>query len=225
MKKIFTFVFMAMMAVAAFAQDGSVSKVVTCYDMFDGKATPSGQEWTATLGEVTLTCAKAEGVSNPVYNATGEDVRVYAKGTASVKVNVDNQDAIITNVVFNVSAQGKKRLSTYTANTGSAVVDVDAQTVTWTGETTEVTLTVGETATNGTESSKAAQLCFDSFVVTYVKQAPVPTGVADVTAAKQVAGVTYFNLAGQQSATAFEGVNIVKTVYTDGSVATAKMVR
>ncbi|MDO4971488.1 MAG: hypothetical protein Q4E41_05260 [Bacteroidales bacterium] len=58
MKKIFTFVFVAMMTVAAFAQDGSVRKVVTCYDMFDGKATPSGQEWTATLGEVTLPAQK-----------------------------------------------------------------------------------------------------------------------------------------------------------------------
>lgn len=52
----------------------------------------------------------------------------------------------------------------------------------------------------------------------------VPTGVADV-AAKTVAGVKYVSLTGVESATPFEGVNIVVTTYTDGSKKTAKVVK
>ena len=48
------------------------------------------------------------------------------------------------------------------------------------------------------------------------------SGVADVTAAKTVAGVSYVNLAGQQSAEPFEGINIVVTTYTDGTRTVAK---
>lgn len=48
------------------------------------------------------------------------------------------------------------------------------------------------------------------------------TGVQDVTTAKSVAAVSYVNLAGQQSAEPFEGVNLVVTTYTDGTRSVAK---
>ena len=51
------------------------------------------------------------------------------------------------------------------------------------------------------------------------------TGVKDVDAAKDVASVTYFNLAGQMSAQPVDGVNIVVTTYTDGTRTTAKVVK
>lgn len=52
----------------------------------------------------------------------------------------------------------------------------------------------------------------------------VGTGIVENVAEKQVAAVQYFNLQGRQSTEPFEGVNIVKTVYTDGtSVATKVM--
>lgn len=51
------------------------------------------------------------------------------------------------------------------------------------------------------------------------------TGVEDVQANKTVAGVKYVNLAGQMSATAFSGVNIVVTTYTDGTTSTAKVIK
>ncbi len=53
----------------------------------------------------------------------------------------------------------------------------------------------------------------------------VPTGVEDNVVEKVVADVQYFNLQGQQSAEPFKGVNIVKTIYTDGTSTTAKVLR
>ena len=52
-----------------------------------------------------------------------------------------------------------------------------------------------------------------------------PTAVEDVEATKTVAGVKYVNLAGQMSETAFSGVNIVVTTYTDGTTSTVKVIK
>lgn len=51
------------------------------------------------------------------------------------------------------------------------------------------------------------------------------SGVELITADKQVASVRYINVAGQESETPFNGVNIVITTYTDGTVATTKVVK
>ena len=50
------------------------------------------------------------------------------------------------------------------------------------------------------------------------------TGIKDIDANREVAGVTYYNMAGQQSDKAFDGVNIVVTKYTDGTKKTTKVV-
>lgn len=52
-----------------------------------------------------------------------------------------------------------------------------------------------------------------------------PTVVEDVETTKTVAGVKYVNLAGQMSETAFSGVNIVVTTYTDGTTSTVKVIK
>ena len=52
-----------------------------------------------------------------------------------------------------------------------------------------------------------------------------PTAVGEVNVNKTVANVTYYNLAGQQSAQPVDGVNIVVTTYTDGSTTTAKVIK
>lgn len=51
------------------------------------------------------------------------------------------------------------------------------------------------------------------------------TAVDEVDASRTVADVTYYNLAGQQSATPVAGVNIVVTTYTDGTRTTAKVIK
>ena len=45
----------------------------------------------------------------------------------------------------------------------------------------------------------------------------VATGVNDVNSAKEVKGVSYFNMMGVESAQPFDGVNIMVTTYTDGT--------
>ena len=55
--------------------------------------------------------------------------------------------------------------------------------------------------------------------------APMVTAIdALVVDGKPVAGVTYYNMAGQQSNKAFEGVNIVVTRFTDGTKKTTKVI-
>lgn len=53
----------------------------------------------------------------------------------------------------------------------------------------------------------------------------VATGVNDVNSAKEVKGVSYFNMMGVESAQPFEGVNIMVTTYTDGTQSAAKVLR
>ena len=51
------------------------------------------------------------------------------------------------------------------------------------------------------------------------------TGIFDIDGAKQVAGVKYYNVAGIESDKPFDGINIVVTRYSDGSVVTRKEVK
>ena len=51
------------------------------------------------------------------------------------------------------------------------------------------------------------------------------SGVEQVTANKQIANVRYVNVAGQESETPFDGVNIVVTTYTDGTMTTVKVMK
>ncbi len=53
----------------------------------------------------------------------------------------------------------------------------------------------------------------------------ITTGVNDVNASKTVAGVKYVNVAGVESNTPFNGVNIVVTTYTDGTKAAVKVIK
>ena len=53
----------------------------------------------------------------------------------------------------------------------------------------------------------------------------VSTGVNDVNSAKEVKGVSYFNMMGVESAQPFDGVNIMVTTYTDGTQSAAKVLR
>lgn len=53
----------------------------------------------------------------------------------------------------------------------------------------------------------------------------VSTGVNDVNSAKEVKGVSYFNMMGVESAQPFDGVNIMVTTYTDGTQSATKVLR
>ena len=70
----------------------------------------------------------------------------------------------MTSIVFNISSQGQKRLTSITASTGSVAKQASGdKTVKWTGSAKTVTFTVGEKATYGSEGAdKAGQFDFSS---------------------------------------------------------------
>ena len=140
-------------AVFATAEGGS-APVNTTLTMED-YATPDG-----TFGAFTFT-AGGSGTS-AAYNATGKDARYYTGNTLTISAETE-----MTKIVFNISAQGKKRLAPITASTGTIATQASDDTkVTWTGSATSVTFTVGAKADYGTEPDKAGQLDFTSVDIT-----------------------------------------------------------
>ena len=115
-----------------------------------------------TTNGYTFATGKNGGSSSPTYNSTGGDVRLYAKNQITISAS-----STITQIVFNLSTQGLKRLAPITASAGTiATQNSGDDKVTWTGSATSVTFTVGNNATFGTEATKAGQLCFTSVDIT-----------------------------------------------------------
>ncbi len=140
------------------------------YSKTEGSGSSSTSEITASTTLVsgstsgyTFATGKNGGSSNPTYNRTGRDVRLYAKNQITISAS-----STITQIVFNLSTQGEKRLAPITASEGTiATQNSGDKKVTWTGSATLVTFTVGGNATYGSDgASKAGQLCFTSVNIT-----------------------------------------------------------
>lgn len=140
------------------------------YSKTEGSGSSSTSEITASTTLVsgstsgyTFATGKNGGSSNPTYNSTGRDVRLYAKNQITISAS-----STITQIVFNLSTQGEKRLAPITASEGTiATQNSGDKKVTWTGSATLVTFTVGGNATYGSDgASKAGQLCFTSVNIT-----------------------------------------------------------
>lgn len=102
--------------------------------------------------------------TNVIYSNSGKDVRVYADQALTISTTDGTN---LTNIVFTISTNGKKRLTDMTVNTGTCVSNgADTWTVVWNGEASSVTFTVGATSTLGTESGKAGRLAFSAMEVT-----------------------------------------------------------
>lgn len=94
---------------------------------------------------------------------------------------------------------------------------------------------VKEVAVAATDAKSAPRkVAYDSTVTPSTKFVVYPldldankvaTGVNDVNSAKEVKGVSYFNMMGVESAQPFDGVNIMVTTYTDGTSSAAKVLR
>ena len=130
----------------------------------------SDKDWTGigttnisyTSGDYTISASKASNPSTPpTVNSKANDFRTYAKNTFTVTSSKDN----ITKIVFYISTNGKNRWTDATPNTGTTTVDKTAYTTTWEGDAKEITFTVGEKATYGTESAKPGQFCIDKLVI------------------------------------------------------------
>ena len=150
------FVSLFVMTLSAMAGD-----VVLSWSSAADWQTDADKNISLTKDGYTLSLVKVSGSSAPVVNANSNDARLYSTGTFTLSSTNGN----MTKVVIKVSSSGAKRLAEYAASTGTAVVDKNALTVTWTGDAAEFTLTVEGKAVNGTDSDKAAQLCFDNVTI------------------------------------------------------------
>lgn len=164
--------FLLTLAAAALCSSASFAAEVTLTPADKlGNATIDVTEWTPN-DLFKFTFDKNGGSTAPAYNKAG-DIRLYAKNTCEITAP---ENVIIDKVVFNISTAGLKRLGEVTANTGSiANQAVGDATVTWTGSAYEITFTVdpdGKKAVYGSDGdSKAAQLDFDSVVISYTETA------------------------------------------------------
>lgn len=155
----------------------TITDDVTFYAVYADKETSGGgggsseavtlkmEDFAATSGisgDFSFATAKNSGSTEPAYNATGKDLRIYAKGSLTV-----TSTTAMTKIVLNISTQGLKRLAPITASTGAIATQASGdEIVTWTGSATEVVFTVGDKATYGSDSDKAGQLCFTSMEIT-----------------------------------------------------------
>lgn len=116
-----------------------------------------------SFGAYTITATKNSGSTAPTVNSNMKNCRVYAKGTVTIATTGD----AMTQIVFNLSSQGQKRLAPITSDNGNvAAQQAGDKTVTWTGSSKSVTFTVGDKADFGSDgSSKAGQFDFSSIVI------------------------------------------------------------
>lgn len=122
-----------------------------------------------TSNGISITVDQAGGGTKPTVNANANDCRAYANNTVRMISSIGN----MSKIVFNISAQGLRRLPDVTPSVGSIAIDASAATITWTGDANDITLTVGEKAVHGTDgASKAGQFDFTSIDVTISGSAP-----------------------------------------------------
>lgn len=163
--------FLLSLATLALAASTAMATDVTV-TMANCSITPSGAEFSFTTGttpDFTFTCNKNSGSTNPTYNTTGKDVRIYAKGSLTIAAP---EGVTLEAISFNISTAGKKRLTTITCSDGTMTQPGNGSYVTdWAGHTSSVTFTVGDNATLGTENTKAGQLDFDAVTITYSEAA------------------------------------------------------
>lgn len=146
MKKIFSFLSVALLAMSLSAE----TVTLTMSEFTAAPFTSRGITVSATDGTQTPTAF------------TGTEMRVYAGGTLTVSTSVNH----ITAIEFGLSDKGKQRLAEITSDVEGVSI-VDAQSVSWAGNATSITFTVGDQATHGTDGSKkAGQLDFLTLTIT-----------------------------------------------------------
>lgn len=122
----------------------------------------------ATFGGYTITTETASGKTAPainVYNGV-PTLRLYASNTLTVK------GASMAKIVFTINtATGAKRYTTFTPSVGSinpAQAAGDSS-ITWKGDASDITFTVGALGTFGTEDTKPGQVHISKIEIYPVK--------------------------------------------------------
>lgn len=141
-------------------------------------------------------------------------VRVDGIERGSKHTNYDIQHDVETNVytLINVSMS----LNNYSGHEGNMMRLTVAADETFDGGVAELRLA------NVTLITEDHALVLASDAVADVNNG---SGINQITSPKEVAAVRYINIAGQESETPFEGLNIVVTTYTDGTSTTTKVLK
>lgn len=126
-------------------------------------------------GYEVIVAKTSSSTTPPTVNATSGDLRAYAAN--SLVISHENP---ITRLVFNLSAQGLKRLALITANVGEIAEQQSGDnTVVWTGRANSITFEVGPKAVFGSDGeTKAGQFCFTSIDATYIVSGDAPDPIA-----------------------------------------------
>lgn len=184
----------------------SVNPVITVEKALGNKAATTPV--TADATEVNMT-QKLSLKANEVVNVTGyffnddsqETLRAYSGGTGERGQSL----SLNFNWVGNESLQNG---APYKVENG--VIQLKAA---W--ETTSAPALVAPSDENS----------FQNYVLFPLASLGIATAIDDVNANSGISSVRYFNVAGVESATPFDGVNIVVTTHNDGSITTAKVIK
>lgn len=177
MNKILRYSLMLMVAMLS-----TVSYAQTKVDFTASTITVTDDGFTLTASGFTFEALKNDGATKPTQNGSSKDLRIYAKNTFKVS------GGSMTTMTFTMSNQGKKRWADITPSTGTVTINTDAGTTTWTSSSavSEVTFTVGDKATHGTEgATKAGQ--FDVNDVTINGGGSTPPAKPDETVVDNIA--------------------------------------
>ena len=126
--------------------------------------TKTDDGFTISSGDYSFEAKKNSGQTAPTQNGSSKDIRLYAKNTLAV-----SSSKAMTKMKFTMSEQGLKRWTDVTPSTGTVTNYVEGGVLVWTSETpvSDVTFTVGDKATHGTDGEdKAGQFDFNSVEIT-----------------------------------------------------------
>ena len=167
--------------------------------------TADGKVYTATV-----TVSNAEGNNNGFFGFTKELGATY-ESIAAYRYGADANNKYVT--------AGK-----YAVNKNTNSFKILPGTYTLTLDMTKGELIIAAPSANAPRRADAQSTARYIVYPVHLTETSnsIITGVMNVAGAREVAAVEYVNLAGQRSSRPWQGVNIVVTRYTDGTVTTAK---
>lgn len=107
-----------------------------------------------TVDGINAKAEKQDGTTAPVYNESTAALRLYAKNTLTISGKE------IEKIVFTLADDAKYKYTTFTPSVGTLAEQAKGDTqMTWTGDASSITFTVGEKATLGEDGdTKAGQI-------------------------------------------------------------------
>ncbi|MCH5325591.1 MAG: hypothetical protein J1E29_00115 [Duncaniella sp.] len=148
-------------AVMATFAASAATETFTCSSLGGANIQPMTD---VTIGNaVTLSFAKGSGSNDPGYFNNGKDIRLYANNSMTVTAAEGYK---VEKLVFTIS--DNSQLAAVSASLGTVAPQAQGDTqLTWTGDASKFTLSIGAKADFGTDTNKAGQLRFKAVEVTY----------------------------------------------------------